>query len=82
VVRAPLTAPAAGPGEQMKTFAAHARTRIRLSTEGKEAEVVLTDTQRMKRIIIGVDREDRASIRVLDADGKVVARIPEGGKDG
>jgi hypothetical protein len=66
------------PGEQTKKFAAHARTRIRLSTEGNDAEVVLTDTRGKKRIIIGVDREDRASIRILDADGKVVARIPDG----
>jgi hypothetical protein len=64
-------------GPNLKTYLAHNHDRISLTTAGRDAAVVLADTQGRKRIVVVVDKNDQARIEVLDAEGKVVARLPE-----
>jgi hypothetical protein len=52
--------------------------RIRISNPGKNAEIVLSDTKGNGRIVLRVTNDDRASLEILDAAGKVVFRAPEG----
>jgi len=51
-------------------------TRIAMSTKNKDAAFSLHDTNGKERIIFSVDKNDVASIKMLDADGKVTFSIP------
>jgi len=47
-----------------------------MSTKNKDASFSLHDTNGNKRIIFSVDKNDVASIEMLDADGNITFSIP------
>ena len=51
-------------------------TRIAMSTKNKDASFSLHDTSGKERIIFSVDKNDVASIKMLDADGNITFSIP------
>jgi hypothetical protein len=56
-----------------------AHTRIAIQNQNEDAQILLADTQGRDRIRLMVDRKGEARIEVLDAEGKVTFRAPEGG---
>ena len=56
-----------------------AHTRIAIQNQNEDAQILLADTQGRDRIRLMVDRKGEARIEVLDAQGKVTFRAPEGG---
>ncbi|WP_052380075.1 MULTISPECIES: hypothetical protein [unclassified Pseudoalteromonas] len=52
-------------------------TRIAMSTKNKDAAFSLHDTKGKERIRFAVDKNDVATIQMLDANGKVTFSIPE-----
>lgn len=53
-------------------------SRIMLSNRNRNASLEITDTSGKPRIRIGVDANDVPRVEVLDADGRVVGRLPQG----
>lgn len=52
-------------------------SRIKLQTPDRNAEILMSDTQRRPRIRLVVDAQDNARIEILDTTGAVVSRLPE-----
>lgn len=52
-------------------------TRFRMGTSNKSASFVLSDTQGKPRIKFSVDKNDVATMQMLDAEGKVVWSAPQ-----
>lgn len=53
-------------------------SRIMLSNRNRNASLEITDTAGKPRIRIGVDANDVPKVEILDAEGKVVGRLPQG----
>jgi hypothetical protein len=56
-----------------------AHTRIAIQNQNEDAQILMADPQGRDRIRLMVDRKGQARIEVLNADGKVTFRAPEGG---
>lgn len=67
--------------EQMLAYAkAHGgggARRVFVGKKGKDAMLLLSDSQGRPRLMLQVDGQDQASIEFLDEQGQVVRRIPE-----
>jgi hypothetical protein len=55
------------------------QTRIAIQNLNEDAQILMADAQGHPRIRLVVDRKGQARIEVLDPDGKVTFRAPQGG---
>jgi hypothetical protein len=64
-------------GTTLEEAGAKHRTRIAISNENKDAEIMLADADGKERIKLKVAADGAASIQILDHDGKVVFSAPK-----
>jgi hypothetical protein len=61
---------------EVKRLQAMMIDRVTLGVEAHDASLVVKDRKGKRRIVIGVDANDKARIEVLDENGKEILRLP------
>ena|SRR2546430_2402467 len=65
------------PGTTLEEAGAKHRTRIAISNENKDAEIMLADADGKERIKLKVGADGSANIQILDHNGKIVFTAPK-----